>query len=50
MKLWLWLFLTLYLAVAVMGCAAGYSPGSYQEDLFQRYDYKPYWYLNEAPG
>ncbi len=50
MKSWLWVFVVFYLTLALMGCATGTYSGPYNEDSFQPYEGKPYWYLNEAGG
>ena len=49
MKSWLWLFVALYLSLAVMGCATGGTPGNYNVE-FTPYEHKADWYLNEKGG
>ena len=42
MKSWLWVFVVLYLTLALVGCATNYNVE------FTPYEGKPYWYLNEV--
>ncbi len=47
MKSWLWVFVVLYLTLALVGCATKGTPGNYNVE-FTPYEGKPYWYLNEV--